>query len=181
MRYLLLVFIALALRSAASGQVSNGYIIRASGDTLRGMVYISEIGAYEVMKFEKDGVETKYRPYELKGYGIRGTHYVSLVRPKEGTRAFLRLAVRGYCSLYYYSEAGAPAGVGMMPTIRSWMYLQKEGEKDLHYTRYQQIKYGKDTYLNDNPGLINDIRKGKYGARHFDQVIERYNAERFTN
>jgi len=173
-----LTFVILLFSCSVSfAQNSNDYVILSYGDTLRGKISVSPIGAYQEVRFEKDGEKTKFRPYEIKGYKVGNTRYVSMSPSNRDPRVFMEILVSGYCSLYFYSTAGAPSGIGLQPTLKRYYYLQREGE-EIHEARFSRIRTGKDPYFADNPRLLNDLKRGLYREVNFNEVVERYNRER---
>lgn len=165
-------------------QAQGDYIILNKGDTLRGQVrkpsalYLM----HHQVAFVPEGDTKVYRfsPYELKGFGTADETYLShYIRGAndEFEKKYLRVLVRGYCTLYRYRYARPSPRGGMMGQPEDVYFVERLNEP-LHKLDIQKLAKGKDSFFDDNPALATEIRKGKYNEKTLPKLVERYNQMR---
>jgi|GEM_PF-2156317 len=158
----------------------DGFVVLNSGDTLYGQMRKSSYDRYlnhEVKFWYKDGHNHKFFPAELKAFSVEGKVYESqLIEPRTETRKFLKVVVRGYCTLYEYMQT-VNKGKGGEKEMLLQFFVQKENGR-LHRIDFESLKEGNDFYFRDNKELTYDIRVGRYKERHMPEIVARYNRER---
>lgn len=177
------VIVALCCSAPARLQAQkrvDGFVILNSGDTLRGQMKKVNYDRYlnhEVKFWYKDGHTHKFFPNELKAFQIDQRLYEShMIEPRTETRKFLKVVIRGYCTLYEYMHA-VNKGKGGEKEIVLQFYVKKDDGK-LHLVNFDRLTEGNDFYFRDNKELTYDIRIGRYKERHMPEIVARYNRER---
>lgn len=161
------------------GKRVDGFVVLNSGDTLYGQMKQLKYDRYlnhEVKFWYKDGHTHKFYPSELKAYQIDQRVYEShIIEPRTETRKFLKVVIRGYCTLYEYMHT-VNKGKGAEKEFVLEFYVQKVNRK-LHRIDFERLKDGNDFYFRDNKELTYDIRIGRYKERHMPEIVARYNRE----
>ncbi len=112
---LIFLFLCTWVQSVHSQKFEKGYIIQASGDTLRGEIFLEmKTGSVRSVQFKNGGAMRKIiNPFELKGLGTQEVSYLTKVvtidkSPKKPQlfidTLFLEILVRGSISLLFYAD-----------------------------------------------------------------------------
>lgn len=195
--FICLIFVGMHL---SKGQVIlnpryfGGYIVTFNNDTLRGTIKLPKSASkgdfsytdilWKVRFVDKNGVETKYFPSQLKSFTFwldqgKEINFVSRQNTvkafggfgSEHDNFFLELAIGGHLKLlrgYFFTLT--PNG----QEVNTINYLQK-GNEGLF--RYHQVIFRMDlaTYLKENDELARKIVKREYHARDIEKVVIEYN------
>jgi len=158
----------------------EGFVVLNSGDTLYGQMKKTNYDRFlnhEVKFWYKDGHTHKFFPTELKAFQIEQRVYEShMIEPRTETRKFLKVVIRGYCTLYEYMQS-VNKGKGGEKEMHLQFFVQKQNGK-LHTIDFERLKEGNDFYFRDNKELTYDIRVGRYKEKHMPEIVSRYNRER---
>lgn len=157
----------------------DGFIVLNSGDTLHGQMLQMKYDRYlnhEVKFWYKDGHTHKFFPAELKAFQIEQRVYEShIIEPRTETKKFLKVVIRGRCTLYEYMHSINKGKAGEKELLLEF-YVQKENAK-LHRIDFDRLREGNDFYFRDNKELTYDIRIGRYKEKQMPEIVARYNRE----
>lgn len=165
-------------------QTFDGYVIFHTGDTLKGQLKsfqdITDWKRFKKVLFYKDNTKLEFEPSQIAGYKVGSDTYITQdVGIKKPQLAFLRVIVKGHCSLYEtkvdYGWAYTVQGARYREMILTY-FVQREGE-ELHPIYFPDLKLGKDLYFLDNVALTYEIKTGKYRRDDLPNIVWRYNKE----
>ena len=154
---LLTIFLVFTLFTAnlisAQNTAQSGFVILASGDTIRGLILNrdSKSSAQKcVFKTSNDQNATDYRPEDLLGYRIEGGKYFiskSVPMINEGNPLFFEFLIEGKVKIYHVKEA------------KSRYFIEKDG--DIH-----ELLNSETTYTNQG-ATYNQERKEYVGMLNY--------------
>lgn len=111
------LFCTLLICFSVNGQ-RDGYYLNKSGDTIQCKILLTFGGT---LKVERDGKIEKFRPTDIKGYGVNGLHYVS---GKVGIKyTFLELVINGpmiLCKVYTATSSRDASGSTEMGAVSNY-------------------------------------------------------------
>lgn len=114
-RYVVVLFVVIiCANSFATGNLREGYILKADKDTVFGLIdFRSDEENMRSVKFKPAGENTlkQFFPGDILGYRLieEGKYYVSkeiAIRNDSAQLVFVEFLVQGLKNLYYYSEKG---------------------------------------------------------------------------
>ncbi len=177
MKFLLAIFYVLVINAISIGQ---DYVVTNRGDTLSGSIknplFEHQLFSRIVLKNDE---KQSFGPSKVRSFVKEGVLFESHnVGDKNSDSVFLKLVIKGPCSLYEYQYVTHNNFNGIPNTSQpqTMYYLKRENEK-FHAVRFSALKAGKDFYFIDNGSLTYDMRNGKYRKYELQKIVERYNRE----
>lgn len=180
-----------------------GYIIKSSGDTLRGYIDYRNWDKTPQRIFFKEkmeGEKNNFSPLNIKGFGVQGEMYESAIVEKEvsslemdalsteldlslkSDTAFLQTIIQGEKSLYAYKDKRG----------KEHLYIKNGGKYDLliykktifsnpyamNYLTYDNNRYlGQlSLYFSDYPDIQKTFERTTYSARSVKKIFDTYYA-----
>ncbi|HOX82295.1 MAG TPA: hypothetical protein PLJ60_04895 [Chryseolinea sp.] len=156
----------------------EGYIINLDSVKVKGLVKANinkeEERQYSMVEFfGVDGSETRYRPYDLKGYGYATENFVS------DYGSFYKVILSGkragvYVKLISYGRGGG----GMVPQTgysQRNLYVVKNGKSDFRYVTRKGFKEEFSQYFGDCEKLKLKIQSEQVTSKDVELVVREYN------
>ena len=174
---LCLLFTLIGFTSLVAQKRNTGFIVKVTGDTLRGYFDFSQLGAAMSMNLrvtfidEQSNTSIKYAPFQIKGWQLdkEGIFNESKVLQRkgeeEGYAVFMqRLIAKGDVIAYRYSEQS-----GQMPITEYYL----ERHQKMHYLPFNKKFYTVlAEYLKDNETLSTAIANKSYKGNKEKALIE---------
>jgi hypothetical protein len=168
-----LVFMA-GLTAVAQTTFTKGYVVMASGDTIRGEIKHNpkkEFAQFSKVTIKLSETETKtLKAEKVKLYSYGATTFIS--RLVDGEQVFMKRISEGAIDLYEWQYE---AYRGNEVVIRSDFYLEKEGEAEP--VRVKEGKFTKQVaeIMSDNEDIVKELEEKKYNYENISEVVDNYN------
>ena len=155
----------------------EGYIIKLDSVKVLGLIkdkIQDEATRYEwVDFFAVDGSKTRYRPYDLKGYGYAAENFVS------DYGSFYKIVSSGVKAGLYSKLISFGGGGGSMSASHGYeqrnIYVNKNGKKDFRYVTRKGFKEEFSQYFGDCEKLKLKILSEQVTSKDIELVLREYN------
>jgi len=162
--------------SEETDEVSDDFLVRTSGDTLRGAFKYhgsdNDIKNKITVKVN-DTLKISVKASEVLYFKDGKTEYISFKPEGESGHYLLRIWKLGkYLELY---EWQLPLELSTGSKIEYIPYIRKTGEKEfveLHHSAWKKIL---PDYIEDYEQLSEDVWRGKYKVEQLPEIIDMYN------
>ncbi len=181
--FFLLTYLLLALTTSAQHNFIPGYIVKTSGDTIKGLIdegTETNNSALCNYKAEVDASVTAFLPNEIQGYGfITNKHYTTKnIQPKGAVvYYFLKYLVNGTTSLYSLNQPGLERyfierGTGFYELTNDDISFDKDG---VTYKKKSNRYIGTlKVIMTDTPQMFPFIESTDFKKRSLVNLLERY-------
>ena len=172
---LLLFLLGFGTAASAQFQFEKGYVVTTKGDTLRGKIKYGR--RYELSLrcfFTKDGDDepTKYKPFEIRSYFVKGETFDSKIYDYDptgpvGEGAFMQRINEGACKIYYYWNSDKDVGF-------TQTFIEKSGVPltEVHFFHFRKQM---SAFFKDFDQLSAKIEMGEYRGSQLEEVVKEYN------
>ncbi|MDX5348178.1 MAG: PorT family protein [Hymenobacteraceae bacterium] len=182
------LLVAFTSSAFAQKNFKEGFIIKAEGDTVRGLVEYrgdARNATVAVFKPAANAEVVEYMPEQISGYGFKGSkHYETQQVDLNGKKqlVFLNILVKGKASVYFLKEESEATHFFIKkqdgPTVEllNTVTLKRDAQTGKQYNVYQ-MEYKKQLLSNfqECVVLINDIEKLKLNYRDIRKLFIKYN------
>jgi hypothetical protein len=161
--------------SGAFAQITfvKGYVIQASGDTMKGEIKINpkkEFDCYYKVFFrDPSGVQKNYKPEKVKGYGFNGKDF--LTSKYEGEPAFYKVLTRGHIMLFEIMYETMQMNE---ISYKNEYYVAKKEDKEYERLKTNKLKKQLGEMMKDNPDMVENIDE-KFEIEKVVDVVNQYN------
>jgi hypothetical protein len=170
---LFVFFFSSHLSAQTNEETWPGYIVRSSGDTVRGY-----IRAYKLDRLSRtiyftenpDNLTERVLAKDLQGFGIEGHTYETV--DVDGRLEFAELEMDGEMRLLIYSGREKKGSKYVTVTKK---FVRLAGSNRAHEINTKNFRTELPIHVQDHPTLSERIRNREFGYAELEQVVEEYN------
>ncbi|HEV7231860.1 MAG TPA: hypothetical protein VGO45_11055 [Bacteroidia bacterium] len=171
---LVLALIFIFDRSNAQLLWKKGYVLLASGDTVKGEIKVNpkkEFDFYSKVMVKKSEDEKKtFNPAKVKEFCFDETRFVS--RQVEGENSFVKCLALGAVNLYEHQYEWQS---GNSIVYKSEFFIEKANSSEMVRVKSGHFRKIVEQYMGDNAGLLKDVQDKKYDFDQLAEVVQAYN------
>lgn len=149
----------------------SGYIVKANGDTIHGLVKHPFGNAYGVKFKDSGAIKQDISTKNVKAFYIGGEGaFRVIVWAYDSLPRMVHVLIDGYLSCYEVQLGSS--------FVYNYHILEKKDGSQVWYSAdlfsgFKDITRG---FLADDTGLCEKIKEGKYGRKDILQIVEEYNS-----